>query len=160
VESDCLRCPFHGWGFNLDGTVRDVQGCKEHVPQKTRAETYVCVERNEMILLWLGGEADAPRRGRGAGKAAVADVPEWEVPVEACVQEYQFVGLVEHSVQAHVQEIPENGADGAHLLTVHAPFVVSQLTGWLDHDWNFTWTPGATEQDKHTAVVGMKLGMR
>jgi hypothetical protein len=43
--------------------------------------------------------------------------------------------------------------------TVHAPFVISKLSGYLDHDWQFTWTPGEGAL-KHTAVVGMKLGLR
>jgi len=162
VRGDILQCPFHGWEFKQDGTVASVQGRVEHAPLKTRAETYTSVERNQMILVWLDGAADAARRGRADGglDACVADNPRWQVPVESCLDAMQFVGIVEHAVAAHIQEIPENGADAAHLLTVHAPFVVPALSGTLDHDWDFTWTPGSTAADKHTAVVGMTLGLR
>jgi len=160
VRGDILQCPFHGWEFRQDGTVASVQGCAEHAPLKTKAETYIALERNQMILVWLDGAADAARRGRADSKHGVVDAPRWQVPVEPCLDAMQFVGIVEHVVAAHIQEIPENGADAAHLLTVHAPFVVPALSGTLDHDWDFTWTPGAAAADQHTAVVGMKLGLR
>jgi len=116
-----------------------------------------------MIMVWIEGKRDAPRRGRGMISAnAPPEVAVWDVPDEKLLTaNTQFVGVVEHSLAAHIQEIPENGADGAHLTTVHAPFVISSLSGWFDHDWDFTWTPADPDsKEAHTAVVEMKLGMR
>jgi cholesterol 7-dehydrogenase len=161
VEDNCLKCPFHGWRFNQDGSARDSPGCGDTAPHG-KAESYLCVERNHMIMIWLGAKRDALRRGRSVPGVdpREPEVPAWEVPQESLLKENtQFVGVVEHILAAHIQEIPENGADGAHLTTVHAPFVISSLSGWVDHDWLFTWTPGEGKLS-HTAVVGMNLGMR
>lgn len=160
VVGDCLQCPFHGWKFDSKGEAREAPGC-ETAPHG-KAENYITVERNGMILIWLDGLHDAARRGRTVHSDIPPEVPAWEVPEAPLLKEAtQFVGIVEHTLAAHIQEIPENGADGAHLNTVHAPFVVSALTGWVDHDWDFTWTPAPpNSKDAHTAVVGMKLGMK
>jgi len=156
-----LKCPFHGWTFEADGKAKDAPGCGDKAPYG-KAEVYLCEEKNDMILVWIDAKRDGPRRGRGLTSAAAPpEEPAWEVPTEPMVSEYQFVGMVEHMVTAHIQEIPENGADGGHLSIVHAPFVVSSLSGWLDHDWLFTWTPGETGSKlQHTAVVEMNLGMK
>ena len=160
VEDNCLKCPFHGWRFQPDGTARDAPGCGDKAPYG-RAEHYLSLERNEMILVWLEAKRDAPRRGRGMlSAAAPEETAAWQVPEVSLLKTgYQFVGLVDHTLNAHIQEIPENGADGGHLSVVHAPFVISGLSGIFDHDWLFTWTPGV-EESAHTAVVEMRLGMR
>jgi len=161
VEDNCLKCPFHGWRFEKNGEARDAPGCDKKPYGK--ADSYLCMERNEMIMIWIDGKRDAPRRGRGMlSAAAPPEEARWQVPEVALIKSgYQFVGLVEQSITAHIQEIPENGADGAHLSVVHAPFVISKLSGWFDHDWLFTWTPAPEDSpEAHTAVVDMKLGMR
>lgn len=156
VEGDCLKCPFHGWKFHgCDGSTK---------AQGNQAEVYLCQERNGMILIWLDGKRDAARRGRApAVTATTPEQPDWEVDdgLYDPLVHGQFVGMVEHELCAHISEIPENGADGNHLGTVHAPFVLERLSGWLDHDWKFTWTPNLDSPAlKHTAVVDMNLGLR
>jgi len=187
VVNDCLTCPFHGWKFDASGECRESPGC-EHPVKGVSVERYLCAEQNQMVLVWLEGGRDAVRRARAgiplAPSATVVaaapsfiaergaatsppvesepEQPKWRVPVEDVVHggRYQFVGLVQHEIAAHIQEIPENGPDGAHLSTVHQNFVVESLSWLLEHDWDFTWTPGDTPDTKHTAVVGMKLGLR
>jgi hypothetical protein len=130
---------------------------------KVNAVAYHVVEKNQMILLWLDGERDAPRRGRGLlSPQAPDEVAKWQVPEEPPVQTmgYQFVGLVTHEIGCHIQDIPENGPDGAHLNVVHQKFAVEALSFALEHDWDFTWTPSEEPGKQHTAVVGMKLGLR
>lgn len=154
VEGNCLKCPFHGWKFSeCDGANKSTVN---------QAEVYLSQERNEMILVWLDAKRDASRRGRREmTQSTVPEQPTWQVSAELydANQHGQFVGMVEHELCAHISEIPENGADGNHLKTVHAPFVLAGLSGWLDHDWRFTWTPGKDANAKHTAVVEMNLGL-
>jgi cholesterol 7-desaturase len=157
VEDNCLKCPFHGWRFSPDGSAKDAPGCNGAPPGK--AERYLSMEKNEMILVWLEAKRDAQRRGRNTVENDSVEVALWDIPEAPLLKlGYQFVGLVEHQLCAHISEIPENGADGAHLSTVHAPFVISSLSGWMDHVWDFTWTPQEPPSG-HTAVVSMKLGL-
>ena len=78
---------------------------------KSKASPLTSVEKNEMVLIKQG------------------DIS-WTVPDED-LSGYTYCGIADHEVACHIQEIPENGADGAHLQTVHAPFVVGWLTGVL-----------------------------
>lgn len=160
VVNGCLECPFHGWQFDCKGSVKGAVGCST-APAHGHAETYISVERNNMILIWFDGLHDASRRGRPVDVDVPPEIPAWNVPEEHLLKETtELVGCVEHILAAHIQEVPENGADGAHLLTVHAPFVVSWLSRMVGHEWNFTWTPGSAEsRNPHTAVVGMNLGL-
>lgn len=126
-----------------------------------------------MVLVWLGAERDAERRerlglaakgerGKPTRQAPTPDTPSWQVRAEEAVDAgaYQLVGKVEHIVAAHIQEIPENGPDAAHVGSVHRGFVIAALSEYAEHDWAFTWTPGDTPETSHTALVGMKLGLR
>ena len=51
------------------------------------------------------------------------DVTPWSIPIvqEVETQTWIFHGRNEFLVNSHIQDIPENGADVAHLSTVHGP---------------------------------------
>jgi hypothetical protein len=50
-----------------------------------------------------------------------------------------FHGFTEHCPRAHINELPENGADVAHLGVLHEKFVVSWLDWLLCHTWDGCW---------------------
>jgi cholesterol 7-dehydrogenase len=73
-------------------------------------------------------------------------------------------------VSCHIQDIPENGADVAHLSAIHRTSIAgggepsSALSALLDaitwHDWNVTWTPDTAPGRKHAAVVQLTHSMK
>jgi cholesterol 7-dehydrogenase len=67
--------------------------------------------------------------------------PAWEIPEIADLKRCFFHGVSRHDVNAHIQELPENGADSAHLDALHGRFVLPWLTA-LTHTWSAKWTPG------------------
>jgi hypothetical protein len=54
-------------------------------------------------------------------------------------------------VPAHITELPENGADVAHLTQLHGDFIVPALRPWLGHAWAAEWAPHTTE--RHLATL-------
>lgn len=69
--------------------------------------------------------------------------PDWEPPAPAELNGgYTFHGRSENTVTAHVCEIPENGADVAHLPVLHRDFIVAPLRFLFHHIWDVTWRPG------------------
>lgn len=107
------------------------------------------------------------------------DTPDWSVPEvdEIASHKWRYRGRTEYKVNAHIQEIPENGADVAHLGHLHGPSMLfgSDLkdisgknepgpSGWgplLKHNWEVSWTgpePGA--EDQHIAVTKIKHDFR
>lgn len=50
-----------------------------------------------------------------------------------------FHGFTEHCPRAHINELPENGADVAHLSVLHEKFVIPWLDWLLCHTWDGCW---------------------
>ncbi len=82
-----------------------------------------------------------------------------------------YRGRTEYEVTAHIQDLPENGADVAHLPAIHTNSMLSggDLTHWINglfgwhwHEWNISWTPQTEEGQKHIAhidlVHALKMG--
>lgn len=78
---------------------------------------------------------------------AEADVKPWSIPVvpEVKSQKWIFHGRNEFYVNSHIQDIPENGADIAHLNCIHGPSLLggsdikNMRSKWLTfgiHLWN------------------------
>jgi len=70
------------------------------------------------------------------------EMPPWfEVPVHAAMNGGRWVyhGSTSHVIDAHACELPENGADAAHLGCLHKDFVFPAV-GWLvEHGWDAQW---------------------
>jgi len=82
-----------------------------------------------MILLWYD-PTDRPST--------------WSPPELEGFSKLTYVGRSETLVACHIQEIPENGADTAHVNYVHRPFFIPQIW-FLNHGWHMTWKAGAQE---------------
>lgn len=63
-------------------------------------------------------------------------------------------------MEAHFQEIPENGADVAHLAVLHVPFIVEWLGRVLslEHTWTASWDVGGPDAP-HTSAISLTQGV-
>jgi 3-ketosteroid 9alpha-monooxygenase subunit A len=102
VEGECVRCPFHRWGFGADGRCTDIPYAKK-IPPNARTTAYDVCERNGVILAWFHPAAEAP----------AFDIPEFE---SGTWSEPTWLDLV---YDVHIQEIAENGVDIAHFMPIH-----------------------------------------
>ncbi|NXC44455.1 DAF36 desaturase, partial [Penelope pileata] len=131
VVGSCIECPFHGWRFRgEDGKCTHIPYA-EKVPDFARVRSWPCCEVNGMLLLWYHCDGTSPT---------------WAVPEqpEIAAGEWVFRGQTEHFVDTHIQEIPENAADTAHLAFLHGPAILSgsdlrytqsRLWAFMKHVW-------------------------
>ncbi|XP_072015577.1 cholesterol 7-desaturase nvd-like isoform X1 [Amphiura filiformis] len=147
VKGDCIECPFHGWIFRgSDGKCVDIPYTQK-VPSFAKTKAWKCVEVNGEIMLWFHAEGEEP---------------DWFPPEIEGIKngELKYHGFTEHYVNAHIEEIPENGADVAHLYHLHTPFLAAgrdlryQFTWvwqWIKHVWDGGWTQD--EDNKHIGIL-------
>ncbi|XP_026748070.1 cholesterol 7-desaturase [Trichoplusia ni] len=132
VTENCIECPFHKWSFDETGTCVRVPGV-ENAPKGVSLKHWLTVEVDGAIWIWHDAE------GRD---------PLWEVPELPELEVWDSRGRNEFTVSAHIQEIPENGADVAHLNSVHS---LSVLELFGHHVWSANWEPG----EDHTASMDL-----
>nr|XP_006822277.1 PREDICTED: cholesterol desaturase daf-36-like [Saccoglossus kowalevskii] len=135
VLGDCIECPFHGWVFRgEDGKCVDIP-YTEKVPDFAKIRSWSSLERNGMILMWYDAEGRQPH---------------WTPPIVDEVEDgsWTFRGFAQHHINAHIEEIPENGGDVSHLHYLHGPFMI--LGVHWSHIWDASW-----HQDKDNAHIGV-----
>ena len=59
VEGCELRCPFHGWKFDAEGTNTDIP-YSDRVNRKAQLRTYPVAERNGFVLAWYHPDDKPP----------------------------------------------------------------------------------------------------
>jgi len=137
VVSGCeLQCPFHGWKFNREGKCTEIPYSEGKVPEFAKTKSWISKETNGQILVWFDAEGREPF---------------WEPMDIENVNNgaWKCRGVTEGYINAHIQEVPENGADIHHLNFLHSPWVLNgtdlrktrKLIGILDHTWVASWTP-------------------
>nr|XP_060613230.1 cholesterol 7-desaturase nvd-like [Anolis sagrei ordinatus] len=151
VVGNCIECPFHGWQFHgEDGRCTRIPYA-EKVPTFAKVKVWPSCEVSGMILVWYHCD--------GLG-------PTWQVPEhqEMLSHEWVFRGITEHYVSAHIEEIPENAADVAHLAFLHGPSILSgvdlrysntQFWAFFKHYWQAQWQP-EPEPEAHCSKLFMK----
>src|SRR5262249_16667170 len=102
VDGECVRCPFHRWGWGADGACADLPYARK-IPPNARVRAYPGREPNRLVLAWFHPDDEAPG----------FDIPQfeqdgWSPPMS-----------VEHTLRVHIQEVAENGVDIAHFPPVH-----------------------------------------
>ncbi len=102
VKGECLRCPFHDWGFASDGRCVDVPYAPK-IPAKAVVKTWPMRERNGLIFVHYCPEGLAPT---------------WEIP-ELDLSDWTPNRVVRWELRSHPQEIAENTVDCSHLKPVH-----------------------------------------
>ena len=113
VSGDCIQCPFHNWKFSgHSGKCVNVPYATSTIPEMARLKTHICLERNNLVFMWHHAEQEEPG---------------WFPPVLDCVEDGSWVyqGRNEYHVNCHIQDIPENGADVAHLNAVHGASIIT-----------------------------------
>ncbi|XP_072344230.1 cholesterol 7-desaturase nvd isoform X1 [Scyliorhinus torazame] len=144
VMGNCIECPFHGWQFRgEDGKCVKIPYA-EKVPEFAKIKTWPTCELNCAVFVWFHCD----------------DIdPSWSIPEQEEIQsgEWVYRGRTEHFVNCHIQEIPENAADIAHLSHLHAPSMLSGSDlrstrashwGFAQHDWKVEWNT-ESEPNKH-----------
>lgn len=102
VAGECLRCPFHDWGFAADGHVTDVPYAPK-IPPKARAKTWHLAERAGVVFVWYGAEGSQPA---------------WALP-EVETEGWTPNRSIRWELASHPQEVGENTVDCSHLGPVH-----------------------------------------
>eukprot|EP00047_Mylnosiga_fluctuans_P007849 m.255872 g.255872 ORF g.255872 m.255872 type:complete len:449 (-) comp19733_c0_seq1:103-1449(-) len=151
VEKDTLVCPFHGWEFDCDGKCVRIPYAKdpEHVPSEARVAKYTSMEINDQILIWFDAEGREPW---------------WTPPVIDEIQTgtWSFRGKTQHFINAHIQEVPENAADVAHLNYLHGPLILtgidlrsihSRFFQFMKHVWEPSWAPCTEPGKEHLSIL-------
>lgn len=61
-EGDGLRCPFHGWKFDVDGRCLETpaEPVGSTLCQRVRQQSYPLIERSGVLFAWFGPEGVAP----------------------------------------------------------------------------------------------------
>ncbi|XP_063422925.1 cholesterol 7-desaturase nvd-like isoform X1 [Mytilus trossulus] len=126
VVGDCIECPFHGWQFRgSDGKCTKIP-YSENIPEMAKVKSYITKEMNGWIYIWHHAEEGTE--------------PYWMPPEIEEIQsgKWAYGGRSEHYVNAHIEEVPENGADVQHLYNVHTPFMTAGID--LRHMWSTVWS--------------------
>ncbi|WP_321847161.1 MULTISPECIES: aromatic ring-hydroxylating dioxygenase subunit alpha [Paraburkholderia] len=105
VEAKGVRCGYHGLLFDRQGTCIEIPG-QERIPSKARVLSYPVVERDQIVWVWVGGNA--------AGTPS-SEPPSYPVHSDS---RYHFGGGNYH-YEAPYQLIHDNLMDLSHLGYVH-----------------------------------------
>nr|CAD7260913.1 unnamed protein product [Timema shepardi] len=156
VHGDCLECPFHSWRFSgVDGKCTSIS-YSEKVPEFARVKKWTSYEVNSFIFIWFHAENEEPTW-----------YPEPIQPIQE--KKWVYRGRNEFYVNSHIQEIPENGGDVAHLAAVHGPSIFNGsdlrlgqrlLWSFTHHEWVAKWDPNTEPGKTHTATMLLKHEIR
>ncbi|XP_058801216.1 cholesterol 7-desaturase nvd [Phymastichus coffea] len=134
VKGEELECPFHSWRFcGETGKCTSIPYSK-NVPSAVRTKVWESSESNGLIFVWHHAESAAP---------------DWyPKPIEGISNgTWRYQGRNEFYINCHIQEIPENGADWAHLEAVHGASMlnVGFMAKVMRHSWtNASWSSPTT----------------
>ena len=114
VQGDNLRCPFHGWQFNVEGQCQSIPYC-DRIPRRAQVGSYPVNEINGVIFMWYDVEN---------GGAPTFDVPEF---TEFADPKWSRPIRLQYTIETHVQEMAENALDMAHFPMVHGTTDVPEI---------------------------------
>jgi nitrite reductase/ring-hydroxylating ferredoxin subunit len=102
VEGETLRCPFHGFQYDVEGScVATPYG--KGLPRRAQLRTWLVREQSGLVLAWY----DADDK-----------LPEWGVP-ELPLEGWSALRYRAYDVDSHPQETTENSIDFGHFTSVH-----------------------------------------
>ncbi|XP_065198185.1 cholesterol 7-desaturase nvd-like [Sycon ciliatum] len=191
VIGNCIRCPFHGWTFNAASRRCVNIPYSASNPKAAKAatvKTWMSLEVNCIIYVWHDAEgrephySPMPMPGIDRGVAplytlplATKHRPAFYGSVTAEPGTWRYLGVREHIIHAHVEDISENAADVGHLQPVHGPFMgrggdvrTTNKPGALtavDHEWRMEWKPlpmpfehcGTFEMSHYVRLFGFRV---
>ncbi|CAJ0576135.1 unnamed protein product, partial [Mesorhabditis spiculigera] len=158
VDNNCVQCPFHGWVFSADsGKCVRIPYEKGSIPEQAKISTWPVVEKNRHIYVWYHCDGE---------------MPHWEIPDIDEVESgsWPYRGRTEHELLCHCQEIPENGADLAHLNYLHLQIPqagnnvmelkLNKTDPILHHFWDGGWEVKNGEDEKHISIMTLQQVMK
>lgn len=118
VVGDHIRCPFHHWEFDGEGTCKKVPYAKR-VPAKARLRRWPVVEKNGIVFFHHDRDGHPPT-------FEVPDVPEvgdseWMVP-----------DVMHWKVRASWLDMNENCVDQAHFRFIHGTLTIPPTTARIE----------------------------
>jgi len=148
VVGDEVVCPFHGWQFQGDGKCSKIPYADGAPSSLGSIKSWPTTEVNGAIYVWHDAEDREPQ---------------WMVPEIHQISDgtYRFHGNSTHQVRAHIQEIPENGADTAHLNFLHLPIFLDLpfIKSKFSHAWECSWEEGKGIE-QHLAHIKLRQGIK
>ena len=130
------------------------------IPAFAKVKTHACIEVNGFIFVWHHAEDIEPTWEPFA-------VP--EVDPKYGDDAWVYRGRTEYEVTAHIQDLPENGADAQHLTAIHTEsfFSGGDLTHWIanlfkwkTHEWAISWAAETQEERKHIGILELDHAVR
>ena len=105
-NEDCgLRCVYHGWKFDVDGTCVDMPAEPQGMPAgKVRIKAYRTVERNGVVWVYMGASAHRP---------ALPDFEWSRLPERHCT-------ATKRLQQCNWAQAVEGGIDSSHISFLHS----------------------------------------
>jgi len=118
VVGEHIRCPFHHWEFDGQGTCQKIPYAKR-IPPRAKLSTWPLIERNGLLMTWFdekGGD------------------PFFEIPELAELEDPAWSALdVQHwTVRAHWIDMNENCVDQAHFKYIHGTVTIPPTTAKID----------------------------
>ncbi|WP_035989832.1 aromatic ring-hydroxylating dioxygenase subunit alpha [Leptolyngbya sp. KIOST-1] len=110
VEGNCIRCPYHGWRYDADGTCVHIPADQPGtpIPKRAKIEAFPVEEHYGLVWLFVG---DLPAEAR----PPIPPLPEYGDPAwRAITGEYTW--------NAHYTRVVESGLDSSHAPFVHSVF--------------------------------------
>lgn len=147
VNGNCIRCPFHAWEFDGDGTCVEVP--YGHTPPNAAVDSWAVRERNGLMMIWYHPDG-AP--------------PSWEVPEipEAVDPNWSDPQRFEWTVRTVPQEIAENASDSAHFRFVHGTANIPKTEAVFEGPFRHSNNPVSLNTPKgqvEGAVVSSAFGL-
>ncbi len=107
VEEDCIRCPYHGWKYQSNGTCIEIPANQSGVliPKRARVDAYPVQEKYGLVWLFWG---DLPEKER----PPLPFLPEFGDPAFRCV-------YGDFTWNAHYTRVLDNLIDISHLPFIH-----------------------------------------
>jgi nitrite reductase/ring-hydroxylating ferredoxin subunit len=118
VEGETLRCPFHAWRFDSEGTCVEIP-YTSRIPPRAAVRCWPVVERNGLILIHRHSEGKTPT---------------WEIPELPQIGHSDWTPLLVKSwtVRARWLDMNENCVDAAHFKFVHGTLTIPELSVSVD----------------------------
>jgi 3-ketosteroid 9alpha-monooxygenase subunit A len=107
----CIRCPFHGWEYDLDGVCISIP-YGNRIPTAAKVRSWPVVEQDDVILVW---------------HHPAGEQPNWSMPIFAS-RRWTRPRTMMRTIRSHPQEILENTVDCAHFRFVHESHMMRPVT--------------------------------
>ncbi len=148
VIGDSIKCPYHGWRFDSDGTCVEIPYSDTRIPAKACVRTYPVAEQDGFVFFWYHA-GDRPPTFE-VPRVEEASDPEWSEPHDWSLE-----------LVAALQEMAENNVDYAHLRYVHRRPYVPDDTSTFSTDGPFSTVveklPDGTEFFRHAWGPGVAI---